>query len=198
MNSLPIHSGCPVSPLLSCITLLFVFMTLKLVLSSWPHCTSQMPSSFHLLLFSHSASLAFLLFIPLGSSVQPQSSNYISRYYCISRCLDYQLGKQIIFHSFKFFFLVGTAKWLVFKSKPKVKIKEMSFLSWVTKMCNISQHVLVCHAVLSKLLCCWSPLLPLTVYSLIFLWTVFPLTAFPLQLKMVLLAGIYWFQCEFW
>lgn len=150
MNSLPIHSGCPVSPLLSCITLLFVFMTLKLVLSSWPHCTSQMPSSFHLLLFSHSASLAFLLFIPLGSSVQPQSSNYISRYYCISRCLDYQLGKQIIFHSFKFFFLVGTAKWLVFKSKPKVKIKEMSFLSWVTKMCNISQH----YCSLCAMQCC--------------------------------------------
>lgn len=121
MNNLHTCSGYPVSALMCCITLLFVLVRLKLVLSSVPHCASQMSSPFHLLLFSHSASLYFLLFTPHSSSCTAS----IQQLYDASICLGYQHGKkQMIFLFFFFPFLkiiIGTVKWLVFKKNPKSK-----------------------------------------------------------------------------
>lgn len=185
-----------------CIIVLFVLVRLKLVLSSVPHCTSQIPSPFHLFLFSYSASLVFLLFTPHGSSCTAS----IQQLYDTSRCLFYQHGKNKLF---SFFFLnllflkiVGTAKWLVFKSNPKVKIRKCHP--------SESQRHAIFHSAycgLSAIECCPNcfadgALCFPSLYTASFsFWALFPLIAFPLQLKisgMLLLADIYWFQCEFW
>lgn len=73
-----------------------------------------MSSPFCLLLISHSASLAFPFFNPPVSSCMAS----VQKLCYATRWLGYQLEETQIF--FPLFYL-GTAEWLVFKDKLKVK-----------------------------------------------------------------------------